>query len=125
MLLLSKLLRVGDAGEVQGVLAELEEWEVEEGRIVPRPLHMIAEAEANGVVVDLRDGSMFVPYDSWTDFAERWVMEMVRRREVPACWRLGEAIYRAQAGRWSVGFCGSVAEKVYREAVRRVYAAQI
>lgn len=105
-------------------ISDLELWPEEEGVPLPLPVGDIIQAETRGQVVDLQSGRAFRQADSWMDFAERWVVEIERRGEIPSAERLAAAVGRACGGGWSVTFCNAVAWKVLSPALERVCTVQ-
>lgn len=105
-------------------ISDLECFAEERGVPLPLPVGDIVQAEAKGLVVDLDNGKAFLQVASWQDFTERWVREIVRRKETPTEDRLSRAIYRANGGAWSRTFCNAVAYKTLAFAVEKVCTAQ-
>ncbi len=105
---------------VADAIGDMVRWQVEQDAPLPMAESRIAMMETRGVIVDLCGGGSFVPRDSWTDFAVRWVVEMQRRDVVATDQSLGWAIWWACGGQWSPTFCNAVAYKTLPDAERKV-----
>ena len=104
---------------IDGAAAELIRWQLEHARVVLVPEERISMMERRDVIVDLESGAQFVQRDSWQDFADRWVVVRLHMGREPSAQGLANAIFRAQAGRWSPTFCNAVAFKTLPAALRR------
>ena len=105
---------------VNEAVAELVRWQLEHNAPLPVPEVRIASMEQRGVIVELVNGSMFLQHNSWQDFADRWVAEIVRRGQVPSEEGLAAAIHRTGDCDWSMTFCRAVAFKTLPEALGKL-----